>query len=153
MRNNFDRFVQHFIPESDSKGTQDDMKNELFTMIRVNHPFIMYMFHNFIVNQSIFIFMQLANGGSFSNFLSRYGPLDEYESKAPFCQILSGVCHMHKQNIAHKDLKLANLLLMMNDNDEYNILIADFGLSRVAYSEDKGKQFKVLLTCGIDYGY
>lgn len=34
--------------------------------------------------------------------------------------------HLHENNIAHRDLKLANILI----NDNYDIKLADFGLSK-----------------------
>ncbi len=39
---------------------------------------------------------------------------------------------MHKQKIAHRDLKLANILI----NEKYEIKLADFGLSKSYEDED-----------------
>lgn len=121
------------------KSLLNDMKNELSVMEKVNHPFIVHLYTHFLVNNLLFIFMQLANGGTLSRFVRDYGPFTESESRPPFCQILSGVSHMHKLHIAHRDIKLSNILLMKNQSNEYNILLADFGLSREAYNTKQGR--------------
>ena len=57
--------------------------------------------------------------------------LSEEEARLIFVQLLRGVDHMHQRNIAHRDLKLENILLnSMVPNDFSNIKIADFGLAK-----------------------
>ena len=45
-----------------------------------------------------------------------------------FAQLLSAVAHMHALGIAHRDIKLENLLLEI-PGDITNIRIVDFGLA------------------------
>ncbi len=52
--------------------------------------------------------------------------IPETYAKAYISKILSALLHLHEKNIAHRDLKLANILL----NDNYDIKLADFGLSK-----------------------
>lgn len=137
-----------YLGDGSKKSLVVDMKNELFVMEKVNHPFIVRLYRHFIINEYLFIFMQMANGGTLSKFVNDYGPLSEKESKIPFAQILSGVAHMHKLNIAHRDLKLSNILLLKNDDNQYNVLLTDFGLSRVAYSNKDGLFSFALLSIG-----
>src|SRR5699024_9971539 len=56
--------------------------------------------------------------------------------------IVSGVAYMHSKKIAHRDLKLSNILLKTLPDANIVILIADFGLSRVVYRRKTG-----LLAC------
>ncbi|XP_029922267.1 testis-specific serine/threonine-protein kinase 6 [Myripristis murdjan] len=53
-------------------------------------------------------------------------PVDK--SRDIFAQIVSAVTYLHQNNIAHRDLKCENVLLMKNDQ----VKIADFGFARTA---------------------
>lgn len=50
-----------------------------------------------------------------------------------FQQIVNGVKYMHDRKIYHRDLKPQNILI----NDQNEIKIADFGLSRVVVNPNK----------------
>ena len=45
---------------------------------------------------------------------------------------------MHSNKIAHKDLKLDNILVFIGENGREVIKISDFGNSRLRYDEEKG---------------
>ena len=45
-----------------------------------------------------------------------------------FCQVLVGIRHLHEREVAHRDLKPENFLVAA----PFTIIIADFGLSKVA---------------------
>ncbi len=88
--------------------------------------------------------MQLASGGNLSTFLRSTAPLDKSLSKLLFAQIVNGVCYMRTKNIAHRDLKLSNLLF----TDDTNVVTTDFGLSRIAFREKKGGLIRSITICG-----
>ncbi|VDN35422.1 unnamed protein product [Gongylonema pulchrum] len=69
--------------------------------------------------------MEYASGGELYDYVSKYGSLPEPEARRIFRQITSAVLYCHKHKVAHRDLKLENILL---DTDN-NAKIADFGLS------------------------
>ena len=48
--------------------------------------------------------------------------------------ILTAVKHIHDANVVHRDLKPENLLFRTQDEDA-DIMIADFGLSRIIEEE------------------
>ena len=62
------------------------------------------------------------------------------EIKCITLQVLRGLHHLHSQNIVHRDLKLANLLI---DGDGV-VKIADFGLSRIQLPKGKDLTNKVV---------
>ena len=123
-------------------------KNELYVMEAVNHPHIIKMYEHFIVDlvdlsiRYVFIFMQLAEGDSLSVYirLVKRG-LPELQCKQMMAQMVSALNHMHAQGIAHRDLKMGNVLL----DDHQNCLVSDFGLSRVAA---KGENMTSTKFCG-----
>lgn len=115
-----------------SAGRKTSAKNELFIIQRAQHPNIVKLYAHFIADveglRHVFIFMQMADGGSLSRFMRlrevKASPLPETTCQRFAGQIISAVNHMHSKGIAHCDLKMGNILL---DKDQ-NCLVADFGL-------------------------
>lgn len=76
-----------------------------------------------------FIFMELAGGGElFDQVIDRgSNAMPESAARTFFCQMLDGVAYCHLAGVAHRDLKLENVLL----NSEGTVKLIDFGLSHV----------------------
>ncbi|XP_002721582.4 uncharacterized protein [Oryctolagus cuniculus] len=69
--------------------------------------------------------MELVDGGDLYQHVMSRGGLPEPKVMVMFDQILAAVGHCHAQRVAHRDLKLGNLLL----DSQLNVKLADFGLS------------------------
>uniref|UniRef100_A0A7S4W472 Protein kinase domain-containing protein n=1 Tax=Ditylum brightwellii TaxID=49249 RepID=A0A7S4W472_9STRA len=63
------------------------------------------------------------------------GGLPSHQIQSFMSQILSGLSHLHKHNIVHRDLKLDNILLSACKT---RILIADLGLSHAVTPQNQG---------------
>ena len=115
-----------------------DIKNELYALQEMRHPNIIKMIRHFVIRKdqklTLYVFMQFATKGTMKQYLDKYGPFSEKKCKVWFAQLLSAMSYMHRKSMAHRDLKLANILL----DDSYEVLISDFGLSRIAYRKSKG---------------
>ena len=126
-----------------------EMKNELFIMEMVDNPFAIKLYLHFLVNQTLYIFMQLADAGCFGKMLEKDGVLDEDEARYYFAQMCCGVSHMHERNIAHRDIKPANFLMANHPSGKKIVLISDYGLSRVVHQTDSGRKPVMYTTqCG-----
>ncbi|OZC10429.1 hypothetical protein X798_02472 [Onchocerca flexuosa] len=79
----------------------------------------------------IILVMEYASGGELYDYVSTFGSLPEPEARRIFRQITSAILYCHKHKVAHRDLKLENILLDADNNAK----IADFGLSN--YFSDK----------------
>jgi NUAK family SNF1-like kinase len=65
--------------------------------------------------------MQFAFGDSLSKLIRDFGvPFSQSIAKKMFAQTMSTVRHMHNKGIAHRDLKLGNILL----DEEHNCRVS-----------------------------
>lgn len=71
--------------------------------------------------------LEYAEGGDALHYVQSTGALSEDQAKSWTTQIVSAVSYMHNLGIAHRDLKLENLLL---SKDMSTIKICDFGFVR-----------------------
>ncbi|KAH9419274.1 hypothetical protein DERP_005781 [Dermatophagoides pteronyssinus] len=134
------------------KSKIEDLKNELFILKKINNPYIVKLYAHFVVNTNLFIFLKLANSGTLARYVHMKGVLKERESQMLFSQMLVAIEYIHSLNIAHRDMKLENILLIRHPNNKITILITDFGLSRMVSYDTNGSVVMNRTYCGtIDY--
>lgn len=63
-------------------------------------------------------------------------PEDIYDFFTGFINIFDGLILLHENNIAHLDVKPANIVAEKNSDSSYNIRLIDFGLSRKTDTKD-----------------
>ncbi|CAO4373796.1 unnamed protein product [Caenorhabditis nigoni] len=115
----------------ESKADLVRIRREIRIMSALNHPNIIQIYEVFENKDKIILVMEYSSGGELYDYVSRCGSLPEAEARRIFRQITSAVLYCHKHRVAHRDLKLENILLDQNNNAK----IADFGLSN--YFADK----------------
>jgi len=71
--------------------------------------------------------LEYAEGGDALHYVQSIGALGEDRARTWSMQVTSAVTYMHDLGIAHRDLKLENLLLT---GDLRTIKICDFGFAR-----------------------
>ncbi|XP_008247673.2 serine/threonine-protein kinase MARK2 isoform X1 [Oryctolagus cuniculus] len=91
----------------------------------LRHDNIVRLLEERHTRKHLFLVMELATRGSLQHYVRRQGGLAEDEARALFGQALAAVSYCHGQRVAHRDLKLGNLLL----DEHMTIKLADFGLS------------------------
>jgi len=93
---------------------------------------------------NLYLVTDLALGGELFDRICRKGNYYESDAGDLIRATLSAVAYLHDHGIVHRDLKPENLLFRTPE-DNADLLIADFGLSRIMDEE----QFHVLTTtCG-----
>ncbi|KAH9412675.1 hypothetical protein DERP_006639 [Dermatophagoides pteronyssinus] len=97
-----------------------------------------------------YIVMEYARCGTLWAKLKKFGPFDTTITIGYFQQITDGIRYLHSIGLAHRDLKLGNILLTTtaataaNISDQNNgkyqeiVKLADFGLSRLVNSKQSG---------------
>ena len=112
----------------------DNMKKILYEtnlMKKLNHPNITKILEMFEDDEYILIAMEYINGGNLFSFVKKRRKLSEKTAKFLFRQIILGIKHIHSQKIVHRDIKLENILIDLNNN----IKICDFGIGRILSSK------------------
>ena len=101
------------------------------------HPNIIRIIDVFDENSTSYYVMEYIEGGSLSNKLGTTG-LSMSDATRYILQVAEALKYIHKQNIAHLDIKPSNI--MLNGNDE--IVLIDFGVSK-QYDFSTGEQTSV----------
>jgi len=108
---------------------------EIALMEACIHPNVLKHKQSFYWNKAIWSVLEFCNGGALTSL--RKVRLGEPQLRYIMRQLLQGLQFIHSQNIAHRDLKCANIMLRLHctqEGDKVKILtpefkIGDFGLS------------------------
>ena len=98
---------------------------EVEILRKLDHPHIVRVYEFYEDEFNLYVVMEYCRGGELLDSIIKNGHLTEVETAVYMKQILSAVFYMHSMNIAHRDLKLENMLL--ESPTTRNIKIADFG--------------------------
>lgn len=126
-----------------AKITDIDKYNvEISIMAKVDHPSIIKLYEIYEDQRYLYLIMEECTGGElFDRILNRIEAGKMYSEKEAakiFKQIMSAICYCHDQGICHRDLKPENILFLTKDEDS-NIKVIDFGLSKIFGNMKEGK--------------
>ncbi|KAI9799022.1 MAG: hypothetical protein M1825_004918 [Sarcosagium campestre] len=127
-------------------GREHMVRNEIAVLkkISMGHQNILTLVDYFETMNNLYLVTDLALGGELFDRICRKGSYYESDAADLIRATLSAVAYLHDHGIVHRDLKPENLLFRTPE-DNADLLIADFGLSRIMDEE----QFHVLTTtCG-----
>jgi mitogen-activated protein kinase kinase kinase len=114
--------------ESDKKKTTmiNALKVEIDLLQGLRHPHIVQYLGTSSDETHLNIFLEYVAGGSIAGMLKQYNTFQEPLIRNFVRQILDGLSYLHGQNIIHRDIKGANVLV----DNKGSIKISDFGISR-----------------------
>lgn len=107
---------------------KESLINEISIMRKINHPNLLKIYEVYESDNSIYIVLDLIEGGELFARLTSKAYYDEEKLAKLLANLLSPLAHLHKLHIIHRDLKPENILLKSKESDT-DIVIADFGLS------------------------
>eukprot|EP00178_Gracilaria_changii_P014627 TRINITY_DN41129_c0_g1_i1.p1 TRINITY_DN41129_c0_g1~~TRINITY_DN41129_c0_g1_i1.p1 ORF type:complete len:294 (-),score=28.84 TRINITY_DN41129_c0_g1_i1:50-931(-) len=110
------------------KDTQR-LQNEVKILCQLDHPNIIHLKELFEDNERLCLVVELVTGGELFEKIIEKGTYTEKDSQQVVCKIIQAIDYLHSKGIAHRDLKPENLLL--KDKKGLEIMISDFGLSRI----------------------
>eukprot|EP00930_Biecheleria_cincta_P042362 TRINITY_DN29142_c0_g1_i1.p1 TRINITY_DN29142_c0_g1~~TRINITY_DN29142_c0_g1_i1.p1 ORF type:complete len:612 (+),score=137.86 TRINITY_DN29142_c0_g1_i1:67-1902(+) len=106
------------------------LENEIDLMRSLRHPNIVAYYGCDWAEDHLHMYLEYMAGGSLSQVLNQFGPLEESLIADYARQLLSGLEYLHTQNpyVVHRDIKGANVLVGIDST----VKLADFGCSKRA---------------------
>ncbi|XP_076047398.1 serine/threonine-protein kinase Chk1-like [Oratosquilla oratoria] len=109
------------VKEVKCKSTSSEELYEAIIHSQISHENVIKLFFWKKHNDTLFMYMEYASGGSLGDLKS---PLAEEDALLYFEQLRKGVDFLHSRGVIHRDLKPHNILL----TEDRVIKIADLGL-------------------------
>ncbi|KAI0767658.1 Pkinase-domain-containing protein [Fomes fomentarius] len=118
------------------EGREYMVRNEIAVLKKVSsgHRNIVTLHDYFETAHNLYLCFDLCTGGELFDRICAKGNYYEEDAAELVRTIMGAVKYIHECGIVHRDLKPENLLFRTKDEDA-DIMIADFGLSRVMDDE------------------
>ncbi|KAI0260006.1 Pkinase-domain-containing protein [Gloeopeniophorella convolvens] len=118
------------------EGREFMVRNEIAVLKRVSsgHSNIVTLYDYFETTNNLYLCFDLCTGGELFDRICAKGNYHEPDAAELVRTIMKAVQYIHDSGIVHRDLKPENLLFRTPAEDA-DIMIADFGLSRVMEEE------------------
>ncbi|KAI9027307.1 kinase-like domain-containing protein [Phycomyces nitens] len=128
---------------------RSSIEREVGVLKVIDHPNIVRLEATMETEHILCIVLEYIEGGELFDLVQKLhqdkqGPLDEELVKSIFLQLVSVVRWLHEHNIVHRDLKLENVLIRYDDDNQPILKVTDFGLARVV--DPQGPQLQT--RCG-----
>ena len=124
------------------------VRTEIEILKICQHPFIIRLYDIFENVDYLYIIMEYCKGGDLFSYLEkRKFKISEERAAIIMHKMCAAVYYIHKYGIVHRDLKPENVL-MTNNEDDSDIRILDFGLSKmVGPNEQSTEPYGTLTYC------
>ncbi|KAI9029630.1 kinase-like domain-containing protein [Phycomyces nitens] len=134
------------INKQHMEGREHMIRNEINVLQKISqgHQNILSLVDHFETLNNLYLVTDLASGGELFDRICEKGSYFESDAVNIIRTVCDAAAYLHDHDIVHRDLKPENLLFRTADENA-DLLIADFGLSRIIDSE----KFHILkTTCG-----
>ncbi|KAL8277474.1 hypothetical protein RQP46_010104 [Phenoliferia psychrophenolica] len=127
-------------------GREHMIQNEIDVLktISQGHTNIVTLWDYFETQNNLYLVTDLCSGGEPFDRICAKGSYCEHDAANLVKDVVSAVSYLHHAGIVHRDLKPENLLFRSKDEDA-DMLIADFGLSKMI---DEQTYSTLRTTCG-----
>ncbi|MFI6279981.1 serine/threonine-protein kinase [Streptomyces sp. NPDC050988] len=118
------------LSAEESRLQRDRTLREARAIAQLRDPHIIVVHDVVEQDERPYIVMELIEGGSLAERISRSGPVDAAEAARMGIDLLGALRRAHGAGVLHRDLKPANVLL----TGEGRVVLTDFGIAQVAGS-------------------
>jgi len=102
-------------------------KHEAQAAGRLSHPGIVAVYEYGEDDDVAYIAMEYIQGNPLREYFNRGTRFEERDAVSVMVQLLDALDYAHEQGVWHRDVKPANIIIMMNGK----LKIADFGIARI----------------------
>lgn len=106
------------------------IENEKVVLQQINHSSVLKFVAFFESAHHVYIVTELCEGGDLENYLKINGKVEYEVGRRWIRDLTDALKTLKNQNILHRDLKVANLLITDKDFNKAEIKICDFGFSK-----------------------
>ena len=106
--------------------SRNKIMNEIELMKNLKHFSVVRILDIIETDKYILLVMENVLGGDLLTFIKKRNKLNEKTAKFIFKQLLQSLKYIHSKNIVHRDIKLDNILIDLNNN----IKLCDFGVGK-----------------------
>ncbi|XP_050016503.1 sperm motility kinase-like [Alexandromys fortis] len=110
---------------SKKSNAMNEMNSEVKILQTLEHSNIIHFFHVIDTQSRTYIITEYVAGKDLWMFLREVRCLKEQEARPIFQQVITAVYFLHQRRIAHRDIKLENILI----DGGGNVKLCDFGLA------------------------
>ncbi|MFF8628385.1 serine/threonine-protein kinase [Streptomyces werraensis] len=97
--------------------------------LRIDHPHVLAPTSWAADDDKVLFTMDLVAGGSLVHLVGDYGPLPPAFVCTLLDQLLSGLAAVHAEDVVHRDVKPANVLLEATGRGRPKLRLSDFGIA------------------------
>lgn len=148
------RMVQYSAPvaEEVSMSLKSFIREaERLQKLGISHPNIVKINEVFEANNTAYYVMEYLGGTTLQDYVATNGAMSPQAAKQLLLPVVEAVATLHRNHIAHYDIKPDNIMLYENESGNVRPVLIDFGLSK--HYNDSGNATSTLAAAGYSPGY
>jgi calcium-dependent protein kinase len=112
------KVIAKAIKEDTNQTNESDVINEVYALIKMDHPNIVKIFEFYNGENDYYLIMEYCSGGELFDKIIK-SKLTEIYCAYIMYQILSAINYCHNMKIIHRDLKPENILIKKDEDISY----------------------------------
>lgn len=146
--------VQFSAPVADQVGRSMKAfikESRRLQSLGIDHPNVVRINEVFEANNTAYYVMEYIEGSSLQDYVKKHGPMSADAAKALLQPLIEAVATLHRNSIAHYDIKPANIMLSEEADGSLRPVLIDFGLAK--HYDDAGHATSSIAAAGYSPGY
>lgn len=127
-----EKYQEYFALKQSKLYSKSDLSNEITSISKLDHPNIIRIYSRFSIESLDCLVMEFCENGSLEDRVLKEGVIHGAVLYSYLQQLVFAINYMHSQNIAHHDIKPANILI----NSKGKLKLTDFGISQSGQLEE-----------------